>query len=477
MLYPPTPHHLRRRDRRTLHGGSAPARVEPLEGRLLLSAVHPAVRASAEPVVVGLTLVDADRDRDLRPLADGGVIDLASDGTGLSVRADAAGDVGSVRFALDGATFRVEGSAPYTIANNVGNDYLPWTPAAGAHTLVVTPYAGPAGTGLAGAAVTVHFTVVGQSPTPTPTPAPTAVSWRAVAANPLARTEAVGATVGGKLYVFGGFNGDTPEGSGHWTARRRGDAYDPATNKWTRVADMPEPFSHASGTVVGTVIWFVGGYVGNHPGPATTHVWKYDTVANAWSRGPDLPVARGAGAAALVGNKIYFAGGMEVTRTVSKRDLFVLDLNDQAAGWGAKRSVPTARNHTAAVALGGKLYLVGGQLGQEAGQVPLATVEAYDPATDTWSARASLPHPRGHITAGTIVVGGRILVLGGEQGYNSPQRTVYAYDPAANRWSSAGSMPAARSTVVAGVLPDGRVVMSTGNSPTWSSQTWVGTLA
>ena len=70
--------------------------------------------------------------------------------------------------------------------------------------------------------------------------------------------------------------------------------------------------------IVGTDMWFVGGYVGDHPGPGYTHVWIYHTTSDTWTRGPDLPQPRGAGAAALVGSTIYFAGGMDRTRTIDE---------------------------------------------------------------------------------------------------------------------------------------------------------------
>ena len=91
--------------------------------------------------------------------------------------------------------------------------------------------------------------------------------------------------VNGIVYVFGGFN---DEGSDNTSIPLQSecDAYDPATNTWTRLQDFPEPFTHSEEVVVGTNIWFIGGYIGNHPGPGTTHVWVYDTTDDTWTRGP-----------------------------------------------------------------------------------------------------------------------------------------------------------------------------------------------
>jgi N-acetylneuraminic acid mutarotase len=63
------------------------------------------------------------------------------------------------------------------------------------------------------------------------------------ASAPLTLAESVGAAVNGKLYVLGGFHGQTsPE---HYIAVPNGYVYNPATNKWIGVAPMPEVHSLA----------------------------------------------------------------------------------------------------------------------------------------------------------------------------------------------------------------------------------------
>jgi hypothetical protein len=120
---------------------------------------------------------------------------------------------------------------------------------------------------------------------------------------PQKREEGASAVVAGKLYVFGGFYDST------FKASKRVDIYDPKTNAWKRLKDMPEDVTHAPAVVVGATVWLFGGYIGQTPGPAITHVWKYDTLTNTWSRGPEMPHARGAGAAVLVGRTIHYLGG------------------------------------------------------------------------------------------------------------------------------------------------------------------------
>jgi CubicO group peptidase (beta-lactamase class C family) len=113
------------------------------------------------PAVVSFTLINADTDQDIGPLTSGMTISSGN----YSVRANTSpATVGSVRFGLDGnANFHTENAAPYSLAGDASGDYAPWTPAGGSHTLTATPYTGSDGTGTAGTALTVTFTVQGST--------------------------------------------------------------------------------------------------------------------------------------------------------------------------------------------------------------------------------------------------------------------------------------------------------------------------
>ncbi|WP_367870726.1 tandem-95 repeat protein [Luteolibacter sp. Populi] len=117
---------------------------------------------STSPAIARVMLVNADTDDDAGILSHGGTINLAPLGPNLNLRADTTPAViGSVRFTLDGAEIRNETQTPYSIGgDNIWDDYLPWTPTAGSHTLTVTPYSV---TGAAGTPVTVNFTVTNQA--------------------------------------------------------------------------------------------------------------------------------------------------------------------------------------------------------------------------------------------------------------------------------------------------------------------------
>jgi N-acetylneuraminic acid mutarotase len=169
---------------------------------------------------------------------------------------------------------------------------------------------------------------------------------------------------------------------------------------------------------------------------------------------------------------------MDETRTIDEATTYALDLTNLSAGWVRKADVPDGRNHVAAAGLDGYFYVLGGQHGQEEDQAALGDVDRYDPSTDQWTVMASLPVYAGksHISEGTFAFGDRIIVIGGEQGFDDPQTAIESYDPATNTWTKLGTLPAARSTVIAGVVGN-RLIVTTGNGPSATDTTWVGTLS
>ncbi|WP_159085105.1 Kelch repeat-containing protein [Planctomonas deserti] len=311
------------------------------------------------------------------------------------------------------------------------------------------------------------ISVVGPSgTTTTPTPSagdPTPFGWDTKTNAPIGKSEAQGAVVNGRLYVFSGFDVGT-------TTTARSDVYDIASNSWSRLPDFPVELTHSPVVVDGTTIWLIGGYVGDHPGPATRSVWKFDTVTRTYSAGPQLPAPRGAGAAAIVGRELHYYGGTNrvagSTADPDQPDHWVLNL-DGGTTWAARAGLPNPRNHLGGAAIDGKIYAIGGQHNENENTGLQADVHRYDPATNVWTKVASLPQPRSHIA--TAVRDGQLLVMGGTNTGNIASRDVTAYDPASNVWSVLPALPGGRKTAVAGVWGD--TVYFTGGSHATSTYT------
>ena len=304
-----------------------------------------------------------------------------------------------------------------------------------------------------------------------PPPAPSPITWDKVATGPIAREEANGATVDGKIYLFGGLYGSS------YLATVRVDVYDPATDTWSARRPMPQALTHAATVVDGTAVWFIAGYLGNHPGPGTRSVWRYDTVADTWTPGPAFPVAVGAGGAALAGRTIHYFGGKNETRTEESTAHYALDLDDLTAGWTGRTPMPgPGRDHFSTAAAGGYIYAIGGRVGPDEAGTNQAQVDRYDPATDSWTRLGDLPGTISNTAATTFVFDGRIFMLGGETSHNAASDDVWSFDPSNEAWLVHTALPEKRRAGVAGVA-GGTIVFTSGwYGGVQSATTWVGTL-
>jgi hypothetical protein len=116
--------------------------------------------------------------------------------------------------------------------------------------------------------------------------------WRTLAQGPLAGSQGpVGAWTGRELLVFVGDR--TPDGDTPWPARlARAAAYDPATNRWRRIARMPEERPGASVAWDGRELLVVGGRAGRARGPLRADGFAFDPASNRWRRLAAMPAGR-----------------------------------------------------------------------------------------------------------------------------------------------------------------------------------------
>jgi N-acetylneuraminic acid mutarotase len=284
-------------------------------------------------------------------------------------------------------------------------------------------------------------------------PAPTnRFTYPSIDPQPFPVSEAQGEVVGRRLYTFGGFDSTkdccTPTDRAYVYHRGRG---------WRRLANMPDRgATHAGMTTDGAGIYYAGGYVANADWTGqvfgTRKVWRYDIATDTYAALPRLPRVRAGGQLEILDGWLHYFGGTNLARNLDVVDHWALPLADPAAGWERRASLSNGRHHMGSAVLGGKIYAIGGQKRHDDHLVVQGTVEAYDPATDSWTTRASLPLPRSHIANSTFVLGGRIVVAGGEVDHLESVAAVSAYDPATNGWVSLTPLPTAKASGVGGPL-------------------------
>jgi N-acetylneuraminic acid mutarotase len=251
------------------------------------------------------------------------------------------------------------------------------------------------------------------------------------------------AVVDGKVYVMGGLGGGSEVL-----------VYGPATDTWAEKASMLQAMVYASASVVDGKIYVMGGA----PSIAdSTHalVQEYDPAADTWTEKASLPTPREALSSAAVDGRIYAIGGSQWDVTTN-RGLVVssVEMYDPATDtWTPRASLPSPRSYTAAATLDGKVYVLGGSTG--VGKGITSSILMYDPATDTWTEKSPMPGHR--VWSAAAVHDGRIYVFGGAETWSEPapaSSTVFVYDPAADAWAEREDMPFERwgmpATVVSG---------------------------
>jgi N-acetylneuraminic acid mutarotase len=270
---------------------------------------------------------------------------------------------------------------------------------------------------------------------------------------PTLRGETKAIALAGRIYMPGGL---LPA----WKASTAFEVYDPATGQWAERAALPMALHHIGLAAMGERIYVTGGYSDDFY-PNVNAAWVYHSDSDAWQRLADMPGHRAGHMLVAIGGKLYVAGG-DVPDGEDPTQVWVYDpASDMWDTSKAPMSMP--RDHAAGVALDGKFYVIGGRW-RHAGN--FASVEMYDPATDAWTRRADMPTARSGFAAD--VLDGKIHAVGGE---DIDAVCTYAqhevYDPATDTWTALPSLPTPRHGLGAVAL-DGKLYViggGTGSGP------------
>jgi N-acetylneuraminic acid mutarotase len=256
--------------------------------------------------------------------------------------------------------------------------------------------------------------------------APSAPGWTALAPMPVALGEIAVATDGSKIYVAGGYN-----------TQRTFQIYDVAANHWEAGPGLGVGTDNAGAVFTGGKLFVFGG-------EATPAVQIYDVAGASWGTAPPLPRPRFASVVELVAAEVHLVGGWSFDRSnnvsVASHDVF--DVGSRTYPSGAHAALASARNHAFSGVIDGKIYVTGGRSPGHEGNdgQNLAATEVYDPGADAWSPLADLPTPRSG--GASAVVGGKLYVLGGQLPGNTLYKTVERFDPSAGSWQKLDDMPA-----------------------------------
>ncbi|MGV3505119.1 MAG: malectin domain-containing carbohydrate-binding protein [Adhaeribacter sp.] len=276
---------------------------------------------------------------------------------------------------------------------------------------------------------------------------PVAKTWTNKAGTPMELHHFQAVTLNGLIYVAGAFTGAYP----HETPVPNLLIYNPATDKWTTGANIPEARRRGSAGVVvhNKKIYVVGGIQDGHWTGNVPWLDEYDPATNTWKVLADAPRVRDHFQAALAGGKIYVAGGRltsGITGHVANYTIGEVDVYDLASGtWStlpATSNLPTKRAGTASAVLGDEVLIIGGETTNPEAH---KETEALNVKTHTWRRLADLKQPR-HATQAIVSNNGVYLAAGaGAQGGGpelNVQEAFFMFAPA-----SPGGTPLTASTL------------------------------
>jgi N-acetylneuraminic acid mutarotase len=196
--------------------------------------------------------------------------------------------------------------------------------------------------------------------------------------------------------------------------------------RWSTLAPLLQPRSEMAVAEVGGKVYVIGGYP---PGRIPSDVVQvYDPAANAWTLGPPTPVPLHHSIALAVGGRLFLIGGELNGAGTGLPPVFLDDVHelDVASGaWLPRAPMPTARSGGGAGVIEGKIYVAGGRppRGKD--------FAVYDPAADEWTVLPQMPTARNHLAVDAI--GGKLYVAGGrfDAGVGGEMTAVLeVFDPA-----------------------------------------------
>jgi hypothetical protein len=249
----------------------------------------------------------------------------------------------------------------------------------------------------------------------------------------------------GTVLIAGGLN----EGGG---SDRTAEIYDPATGSFTRVGDMAMGRTQHTASLLGDGrVLIAGGFVdGKDFGLPTRTAEIYDPASQTFSSVGDMPDAVASHTASvLLDGTVLVAGGLDNSCSTQTA---VAIFDPASNSFSAGVSMPSSRmDHSATTLNDGRVLVAGGLF--VAGCFEYAdysTAVVFDPATSSYSSEKVMREPRWRHSA-TLLADGKVLVVGS---------TAELFDPATSSFAITGDPNVPSSDRRATRLADGRVLFT-----------------
>lgn len=231
------------------------------------------------------------------------------------------------------------------------------------------------------------------------------LKWRETTRFPEPRSGYAAGIIGGKLVIAGGtYWTGTP---GHWTKKlfsATTQAFDPLSERWEKLPNLPVPLGYPASAVVGNRLFVMGGYTG-HKINRETFVLEKSGGRYSWSVLQEKSPARIFASAVSQGKLIYLVGGTRLfeafdaagtccTSNTATKSLFVFNTKHPERGWQKLPSYPGKARWLSTVAINGNSIWLFGGLFQGSLKSPATRfrgVLRYNLQKQQWSAMPPMP--------------------------------------------------------------------------------------
>ncbi len=211
----------------------------------------------------------------------------------------------------------------------------------------------------------------------------------------------------GKFYALGG------------RADRPVEEFDPKTNTWKKLADVPMNFHHFQGLAFENEIYVIGAFTGGYPHEKPIENFLiFNPKTNTWRNGPKIPAERLRGSVGVFSRngKIYLVCGI-LDGHYDGHVAWFDEYDPKTNTWKVLPDAPRPRDHFGAALVGDRVYVAGGRTSHAAiGKVldlTISEVDYYDFNNGTWETEKNgLPTPKG----GSSSIGHKefLIVMNGE---------------------------------------------------------------
>ncbi|MEI7901995.1 MAG: leucine-rich repeat protein, partial [bacterium] len=239
----------------------------------------------------------------------------------------------------------------------------------------------------------------------------------------------------------GGTNTISASGWGFNTVNPSGHIFGPLITDWSSVSNLPAERGYLAAASVNGRIYAVGGFDGGYQ--STVYVYDPSQPTRGWLSVSNLPAVRNSLAAASVNGKIYAVGGHD--GSTAQSTVYVYDPVQPTQGWLSVSNLPAVRRGLAAASVNGRIYAIGGHDASAA----QSTVYVYDPSQPTrgWLSVSNLPAVRSWLAAASV--NDKIYAIGGYDGIGY-QSTVYEESFATGVSPSSGPLAGGNTVAVRG---------------------------